>query len=364
MVGAGQLREVGTRVPQTQSHERLLQIGRALFEAAGSPAEEAVLTARNLVVTSLMGGDSHGVIRIPEYLDLIERGSIIPGAAMTVSPRSEGTAVVDCGRNLGPVGATFAIREGIARARRHKIACVITQNCPHVGRLGAYPQIAAEEGLIAIATCNSPIGGHFVLPWGGREGRLATNPIAYAVPTGGWPVIADLSTCVAPEGKIRWHRNLALPLPPGWILDADGRPSTDPNDFYGPPRGGILPLGGPNGYKGFALGLLVEILGSALAGLSSTDPTRDGNGLCFIVLDPSCFLPLEQFRALMDELAAYIKSSPPADGVEEVLLPGELELRTMNQRSESGIPLDDWTWRAILAHCARLGVPTYQEQPA
>jgi uncharacterized oxidoreductase len=177
-------------------------------------------------------------------------------------------------------------------------------------------------------------------------------------------VIADLSTCVAPEGKIRWYRNLGLPVPTGWILDADGQPSTDPNDFYGPPRGGILPLGGPNGYKGFALGLLVEILGSALAGLSSTDEAREGNGLCFLVLDPSCFVPLDRFRALIDELVAYIKSSPPIDGVEEVLLPGELERRTMDQRLRSGIQLDDRTWRAILGHCARLGVTVLQDQPA
>jgi uncharacterized oxidoreductase len=338
------------------SRQVLTDLGAALFEAAGSPPDEALLTAQNLVVTSLMGVDSHGVIRIPEYLELIERGSIIPGARMTVTLTSQSTAVVDCGRNLGPVGATFAIREGIALARQHQVACVITHRCHHVGRLGAYPQIAAEKGLIAIATCNSPVQGHFVLPWGGRQGRLATNPIAYAVPTGGWPVIADLSTCVAPEGKIRCHRNQSLPLPPGWILDAAGRPSTDPNDFYGPPRGGILPLGGPNGYKGFALGLLVEILGSALAGLSSTDETVEGNGLCFILLDPSCFVPLDRFRALMDELAAYLKSSPPVEGVDEVLLPGEPELRTMNQRRESGIPLDDQTWRAIRGHCSRLGV--------
>jgi hydroxycarboxylate dehydrogenase B len=351
-------------VPQIRSHQELTQIASALFEAAGSPPDEALLTAQNLVVTSLMGGDSHGVIRIPEYLDLIERGSITPGAEMTITAQSAATAVVDCGWNLGTVGATFAIREGITLARQHKVACVITRRCHHVGRLGAYPQIAAEEGLIALATCNSPIHGHFVLPWGGREGRLATNPIAYAVPTGGWPVFADFSTCVAPEGKIRWHRNLALPLPLGWILDAAGRPSTDPRDFYGPPRGGILPLGGAHGYKGFALGLLVEILGSALAGLSTTDPTLEGNGLCFIVIDPSCFVPLDRFRALMDDLVAYIKSSPPVDGVDEVLLPGDLELRTMRRRSESGIPLDDRTWRAIQEHRARLGVMIDQEQLA
>src|SRR5262249_62146040 len=124
--------------------------------------------------------------------------------------------------------------------------------------LGAYVQQAAECGLIAIATCNSPIAGHFVIPWGGKQGRLATNPIAYAVPTGGDPILADFATSVAPEGKVRWYRNAGLPLPPGRIQDADGVPSTDPDAFYGPARGGLLPLGGPVGSQASALGLLRE----------------------------------------------------------------------------------------------------------
>ena len=125
----------------------------------------------------------------------------------------------------------------------------------------------------------------------------ATNPIAYAVPTGGLPVVADFSTSVAPEGKIRFYRNEGKTVPDGWIVDADGKATNDPNAFYGPPRGGILPLGAGAGHKGFALGLLVEILGSALAGISSQDPQVFGNGVCFIVVDPSAFCPLERVPA-------------------------------------------------------------------
>ena len=191
-----------------------------------------------------------------------------------------------------------------------------THRCNHVARLGAYVQQAAECGLVAIATCNSPVGGHFVIPWGGKQGRLATNPIAYGVPTGGDPIVADFATSVAPEGKVRWYRNSGLPLPPGWVQDSDGLPSTDPDAFYGPPRGGLLPLGGPVGYKGFALGLLVEILGSALAGIGSTDASIVGNGVCFVAIDPTRFVPPDRFRSLMDDLSAYIKSSPPAEAAE------------------------------------------------
>jgi LDH2 family malate/lactate/ureidoglycolate dehydrogenase len=217
-------------------------------------------------------------------------------------------------------------------------------------------QLAADEGMLALATCNSPISGHFVLPWGGREGRLATNPIAYAVPTGTDPVVADFSTSVAPEGKIRFYRNEGKTVPDGWILGADGKPTNDPSAFYGPPRGGILPVGASVGHKGFALGLLVEILGSALAGISSIDPQRFGNGVCFIVMDPSAFCPLDTFRRLMDETVAYIKSSEPAPGFEEVLVPGELEFRTRRQRQQDGIPVDAATLEAMREHAARLGV--------
>jgi uncharacterized oxidoreductase len=263
---------------------------------------------------------------------------------------------VDCHHGFGPVGAEKAIREGIEIARVQRTACVITRRCNHVGRLGAWVQLAADQGMLALATCNSPIHGHCVLPWGGRDGRLATNPIAYAVPTGADPVVADFATSVAPEGKIRFYRNEEKTVPDGWILDANGKPTNDPGAFYGPPRGGILPLGAGAGHKGFALGLLVEILGSALAGISSTDPHVFGNGACFIIVDPSAFCPLEEFRRLMDETVAYIKSSRPAPGFEEVLVPGELEFRTFRQRQKDGIPVDAATRDAMREHGARLGV--------
>jgi uncharacterized oxidoreductase len=341
---------------RTLPHETLTRIAAALCQAVGAPVAEAELTARELVTSSLMGHDSHGVLRLPEYLDLAGQGGIVPGAPISVERTSETTAVVDCGFNFGAVGAHRAIEEGVRIARAHRVGCVITRRCNHVGRVGAYVQAAAAQDLIALATCNSPVHGHFVLPWGGKEGRLATNPIAYAVPSGGDPLLADLSTSVAPEGKVRVYKNEGRPLPPGWVLDADGRPTTDPAAFYGPPRGGILPLGGPTGYKGFALGLLVEVLGSALAGVSTTDQTVRGNGVCFVLIDPAAFCPIGRFKELVDGLIAYVKSSPPAPGFEEVLVPGEVEFRALRRRLGEGVPVDDVTWRAIADHAGRLGV--------
>jgi uncharacterized oxidoreductase len=332
------------------------QAGVALFTAAGARPSDAQATVEALITSSLMGHDSHGVIRIPEYLGFIAAGSIQLDAAISVERTGPGTAIVDCGHGFGAVGAQRAMQEAIAIAREQRTACVITRRCNHVGRLGAWVQQAADQGMLALAMCNSPVIGHHVLPWGGRDARLATNPIAYAVPTGKDPIVADFATSVAPEGKIRFYRNEGQPVPDGWILDSAGNPTNDPRAFYGPPKGGILPLGGSAGHKGFALSLLVEILGSALVGIGPQDPAFVGNGNCFMIIDPAAFCPLDVFRRLMDETVAYIKSSRPIPGVAEVLVPGELEFRTLQKRRHDGIPVDDSTLEAMHNYAQRFGV--------
>lgn len=330
--------------------------GVALFTAAGARTDDAQATVESLITSSLMGHDSHGVMRIPEYLSYIDQGLIKLNSEITVERTGPATAIVDCGHGFGATGAKRAVEVGVDLAREQRTATVITRRCHHVGRLGAWVQQAAEAGMIGIATCNSPVYGHHVLPFGGRDARLATNPIAYGIPTNGHPIVADFATSVAPEGKLRFYRNEGKPVPDGWILDSDGIPTNDPNKFYGPPKGGILPLGGSAGHKGFALSLLVEILGSALAGIGPQDETFIGNGNCFVIIDPSAFTPLAVFRKLVDETVSYMKSSRPAPGVEEVLVPGELEFRTMERRRETGIPVDPATLQSMREHGQRFGI--------
>lgn len=334
----------------------ITDLGVKLFTAAGARPQDALSVVSSLVTSSLMGHDSHGVMRIPEYLGMMSSGTIVADAVVTIEQTAPGTAIVDCGHGFGAVGAERAMQHAIVIAKEQRTACVITRRCNHVGRLGAFVQQAACQGMVSIATCNSPVYGHFVLPWGGREPRLATNPIAYAAPTSGDPIVADFSTSVAPEGKIRFYRNEGKQVPDGWILDSQGHPTNDPEAFYGPPRGGILPLGANAGHKGFALGLLVEILGSALAGIGPQDPDVTGNGTCMIVIDPSAFCPLPLFLKLMDETIAYMKSSPPVPGITEVLVPGELEFRTMRIRQIEGIPVDQATLEAIQRYCQEFDV--------
>ena len=334
----------------------LRHLGRRLFAAAGAPADEAAIVADELVEASLMGLDSHGVMRFTQYLDAAAAGTVHPGAPLTVLKETATTAIVDCGFNFGPVTATRLTELAAAKAKQSNVACVVSRNSQHVGRLGSYVQKLAAEGLIGLATANSSKHGHWVAPWGGSQGRLATNPLAYAVPTSGDPIVLDMSTSMIAEGKIRVLLADERPLPPGCVRDAAGNPATDPKEFYGPPRGTIQPFGGALGYKGFGLGLLVEIFGDLLAGQDTSLDLPYINGLCLIAVNPEAFCGGDCFRSLADNLCRYVTSCPPAPGFDEVIMPGALDFRTRRRRLVEGIPLPETTWNAIVAVAQRLGV--------
>ena len=327
-----------------------------IFEAHNTPSDEAMIVAAHLVTANLMGYDSHGIIRIPQYIEDIHKKVIRPGAPIRVDNESETTATVDCGWNFGQVGGLRAMEIALSKAKKSQTTFVVARCCNHAGRLGTYTQMAAEQGFFALGVCNSPQHGHFVLPWGGRKGRLATNPISYAVPCGsGHPIVADFSTAEAAEGKIRLYRNLGEPLPGNWIVNADGQPTRNPADFYGPPMGAILPFGGDKGYRGYALSLLVEILGGLFGG-SRTPVDQPGNGLGFLVVNISAFQSPNAFAELTSELRDYIKSSPPSEGVDKVQLPGEPDFRIREKRLREGIPIDGTTWDQICEAAGAVGV--------
>jgi uncharacterized oxidoreductase len=336
--------------------ESLKELTTEVLRACGAPQAEARIVADHLVAANLRGYDTHGVIRIPQYLDDVRKGVIIPGAPIHVCTETGTTAVVDCGWNFGQVGGLRSMDIAIDKARKQNVSMVVARKSNHAGRLGTYTQHAAEQGLFAFAVCNSPIHGHFVLPWGGSQGRLATNPISYAIPGDGeGPILADFSTAETSEGAIRLHQNQGTTVPPGWIVDAVGEPTRDPANFYGPPRGSILPFGGSKGYRGYALSVMVEVLGGLLAG-SSTTMQQPGNGLAFIVVNTEAFLPADEFQSLLREMRDYIKSSPPANGHDEVYLPGEPDLRKSAQRLREGIPIDQKTWTQICSAAQSVGV--------
>ncbi len=333
---------------QRFSAEFLTTVATDVFAALKAPRAEARIVAEHLVLSNLMGLDSHGVVRIPLYTHWTREGPIKPGATISTMQASQAVTIVDCGYNFGQVGALRATELALARAKEHGIACAVTRNCAHVGRLGHYTQMAAEAGMFALATANSPKAGHWVVPFGGLEGRIGANPISWAAPGLAHPVLADMALSTTAQGKMVIYRNRGKQLPEDWIIDAAGNPTTDPGELFKDPHGWILPLGGNVGYKGFALLLLAEVLSSTLAGNSMTAAIPDGtNGFCIIMLDIAALTPVDEFRRLIGEMSGYVVSAQPARAADPVMMPGELEFRTMAERQANGIPIEEATWGAI-----------------
>ena len=333
------------------SADELSGISRTLFRAAGATEHEAKIVTDELIESNLMGIDSHGIMRIAQYLNQIGEGQIKPAAPIETVFETDNSAIVDCNSNFGMVCAEKMTRIVIEKAKNNGVAIAASRHCNHVGRLGSYTQKIAEEGFFGFAAVNSSRHGHFVAPFGGAEGRLATNPLSYAVPTSGDPILLDMSTSMMAEGKIRIMLQQGKKLPDMCVLDAEGNFTDDPAKFYGPPKGTILPLGGTMGYKGFGLGLLVEILGSAISGVMLTpDGEKDKyiNGLFMLAINPGIFGTPNEFASHIDMLKNYILSSKPQAGTEGVVMPGELDFKTKRRRAANGIPVEEITWRSIV----------------
>jgi uncharacterized oxidoreductase len=335
----------------------LRKAGTQIFMGCGSPPDEAAVIADDLVESNLLGYDSHGIIRCETYVEFVVGKKVVPGAPIRVMKETPTTATVDCGLNFGQVTATKMVDLACEKAAKSGMAYIVCQNGTHVGRLGSYVQKVAERGMLGIATSNNRKIGHVVAPWGGREGRLGTNPFAYAAPTNGWPVVLDMSTCMIAEGKVYLAMQEGKSVPPGCVQDADGKPTTDPNVYFGPPHGTVLTLGAPGfGYKGFGLSMLMEIMGGIMAGQDGTEHQSGFNSFSVIAIDPEFYCGREVFRELVDRFAAYQMSSAPAPGFKEVVVPGVYDFRLKEKRLAEGIPVDDQVWKMVVESGQRIGV--------
>ncbi len=342
----------------------LRQFAVELFIAAGVPAVDAAIVADNLIGANLRGHDSHGVLRIPQYVDFIQKGEYKPGAPLTVEHESPGVVVCDGGWGMGQVQAHRLLDLILPKAKTLGLAAGTAKNCGHIGRLGEYAERASDEGLVLIATVNNCGAGLRVAPPGGLEARLGTNPLCASVPTDAGPVVLDFGTSVAAEGKVRVHYfNNRKPVPEGWLLDSHGQPTTDPSVLYEKPLGTILPMGGSQAYKGFGLGLVLDMLAGGLSGgrvAHKGAPPAKGNNVVFIALDPGHFAGKDEMIGQTSELAEYVRSTPKAEGVDAILLPGDPERRTMALRSKVGIPLEEGHWAKLceLAEALKVDTPT------
>ena len=339
--------------------EPLHRIGCSLFEAAGVTAADASTVVDHLVESSLFGHDSHGTIRFYEYVNKILDGDFNPQGRPDIVRAHGSTAVVDGGGALGQVGANLAIDLAVEKAREYGVGAVSLRNTCHIGRIGAYPLKAARQGFLGLACVNAGRLGYQIAPFGGIDGKISTNPLAFAAPRpDSEPFLMDITTSITAEGKIRLARNRGQRLPEGWIIDQEGRPSTDPEVMYGEKIGAILPLGGPSGHKGYAMGLQMEIMGGILSEEGCANGSRifTSNGVLFTVYDPLSFIDQETYDREMKDLVSHVKSSRLQTGFDEILIPGELEFRNAAKRSEEGIPIDDKTWEQIGEVARKVGL--------
>lgn len=340
----------------TLAAPRLEDLAARIFAALGTPEADARWIATLLVRANLRGHDSHGVIRIPQYVGSVRRGETNPRPTIDVVHDTSTTAVVDGDLGFGQVVARRATEVALDKARTHGLGAVGVRRSNHIGRLADYAELAAQQGFVGLIWTNAPTAVS-VVPHGAVERRLSTNPVAVAVPGPGGSVAVsvDMATSVVAEGKVRVKRNRKEPLPEGWAIDAGGRPVTDAGVFYGPPRAGLLPVGG---HKGTALSLVVEVLAGILSGTGAIGPTPGPvlNGTFILLIDVARFLPLAEFTQQVATLTSFVKSAQPAPGVGEVLVPGEPEARCEAVRRAGGIPVEDETWRQIEEIAAELGV--------
>ncbi len=336
--------------------DRLTSLVQAIFSKAGCHAPEDAQIARRLVESNLVGHDSHGVIRVSYYIDWLKKDMVRANQKVQSVFETDTLAVLDGQRGFGQSVGEQAMEIAIAKAKKSALSILALRNTAHLGRIGDWPQIACDAGLCSLFFVNTSGFGLLVAPWGGIDRRLSANPVAAGVPVPNGPdIIFDISTSSIAEGKLKVAFNKGVDVPPGCIIDHDGNPTNDPKTFYGKPPGAILPFGG---HKGYGLGIIAEMFAGALTGSGCSDPNAPYliNGLFAVLIDPDRIPNDLGFGHEVSRFVEFVKQSRKATPDSEILMPGEVEARTKQQRLAAGIELDDLTWKALCETGAALGV--------
>lgn len=343
--GAGPVTGPGTDPKSAQARRvappALAALGSRILQAAGALQGEADCVARRLVQADLVGHASHGVLRLRQYVEQIGKGQIRVATRPTTVVDLPGLAVLDAGYCFGQVAAETATRMACDKARLHGVALVAVRHSAHVGRLGDWVELAAEQGCVSFHFVNT-LAAPLVAPWGGSQRRLSTNPLAWGMPVaGGEPIVVDMTTSVVAEGKVRLARAAGQSIPPGWVVDRTGASSTDPAALYD--GGALLALGGLDaGHKGYALSLMVDLMAGALSGGGSSGPDRpiNANNHTVLAISPAA-MGAAHGQAVTEEAArfcAWVRSSAAADAQRPVQMPGDVE------RAQRELHLRDGLW--------------------
>jgi LDH2 family malate/lactate/ureidoglycolate dehydrogenase len=334
--------------------DELATLTKAIFTAAGMSPEHAASIAEVLVWADLRGAPSHGVQRIPRYIEIVDAGEMNLRAAMKIVKELPGAVLIDADRAPGQVSMSFAAAEATRKARQAGIGLALVRRTTHTAALGYYTRLAALQGMAALAGSASWPN---MVYHGTREAGVATNPLSIAVPRGAdEPLLLDMATGVVALGKIVHAARSGRPIPEGWALDRDGNPTTDPKAAAFP-----LPLGGP---KGSGLALMIECIASLITGnpliAETLEETEEGKkhrqNAFLIAIDIAAFGAPDAFAASVERTVTDLKALPRQDGVAEILMPGERGDREAAKRREAGITIPAATWKDIGRVAARFGV--------
>jgi uncharacterized oxidoreductase len=338
---------------------------RDIFVGAKCSPEEGMRVSASLVDANLVGHDSHGVVRVPRYINATLEGIVKGDQTVNVLTDTPVLAVVDGKGGFGQTVTPQAVRIGIEKCKAMGVALIALRNAAHIGRVGDYAQMAADAGLVSIHFVNVP-GSVLVAPYGGVDRRISTAPFCVGIPRGeGDTIILDFATSVVAEGKVLVASQGGKPLPEHAMIGPDGTVSGDPHQLYGDyeqggardyrqGKGAIRAMGD---HKGSGLAVMCELLGGSLTGSGATElrPVVH-NGMLSIYIDPKVLDPDDFFPSDVSRYIAYLKSSRPVKEGGEILIPGEPESRSRAERRKNGIPLPDDIWAAIVATGRKVGV--------
>jgi len=343
------------RVPASATSDALKRFAAEIFSRAGLPQGDAAVVADVLVWANLRGVDTHGVMRIPRYVDLIESGDMNPRPAIRVQKETPASVLIEADRAAGPVAMTRAAAEAVRKARDAGVGLALARATTHTAALGYYTLTIARQGMAGIALAGSWPN---VVYHGARAAGVSTSPISIAVP-GGDPVVLDMATSVVSMGKLNQAKRTGEPIPAGWALDAQGNPTTDPQAAQVP-----LPMAGP---KGSGLSFMVECLASLIASnpllAESLEGTPEGrrhrqNGFV-MAIDLAQFGDPQAFSREVDRLVRALKALPVDKDAGEILMPGERGRRTFERRTREGIPIPRAVHDELSTLAARLGVAMF-----
>ncbi|HTC10234.1 MAG TPA: malate/lactate/ureidoglycolate dehydrogenase [Acetobacteraceae bacterium] len=324
----------------------------------GSDATEAQEVADHLTRANMTGHDSHGVGMLPAYVRLLQDGLLVPNQTPETVLDAGALLVIDARRGYGQRMTADAVRRAIGKAKELGACVLALRNSSHLGRVGTYAELAAKHGMAFIAFVNVADHRDIQAPYACAEARLGTNPFCVAVPgTDGSPaLLLDMATTTIAAGKARVAFNKGVDVPEGCLVDDAGNPTNDPAGLIHDHTGALLAFGK---HKGSGLAVMCEIMAGALAGGQRAEQERKGgilNSMLAIVIDPAKLNDPAAVQEAAASTAAHIRSSRVAPGFEQILLPGEPERRAAEKRAKEGIPVDDGTWRDVIAAAAKLGI--------